>query len=71
MSQQHTTIGIDGMTCNGCVKSVTRALQQVAGVQNVTVSLADQRAEVDFDDNQTDVAALREAIEDAGFDVIA
>ena len=71
MSQQHTTIGIDGMTCNGCVKSVTRALQQVTGVQNVTVSLVDQRAEIDFDASQTDIAALREAIEDAGFDVIA
>lgn len=71
MSQQHTTIGIDGMTCNGCVKSVTRALQQVTGVQNVTVSLVDKRAEIDFDASQTDIAALREAIEDAGFDVIA
>lgn len=70
MSQQHAIIGIDGMTCDGCVNSVTRALQQVTGVQNVQVSLSDQRAKIDFDDSQTNVAALREAIEDAGFDSV-
>ena len=37
------------MTCEGCVASVTRSLQRVAGVQDVDVSLGEQRAKVTYD----------------------
>ena len=43
---QHITLNIDGMTCNGCVASVTKILQGVDGVASAEVSLADKRAEV-------------------------
>lgn len=66
-----TTLHIDGMTCQGCVKSVTRALQAVNGVSNVQVDLASGKADVDFNDQQTTLSALTEAVEDAGFDVKA
>jgi len=39
MTTQTITLSIEGMTCGGCVKSVTNALNQVAGVQAVDVSL--------------------------------
>lgn len=67
---QHVTINIDGMTCGGCVKSVTNALNQVTGVNSVTVSLDDHNANIDFDESQTDLDTLKQAIEDAGFDVV-
>lgn len=67
---QQTTLTIDGMTCGGCVTSVTNALKQVQGVNNVNVSLADKQAVIDFDDSQTTVDTLKEAIEDAGYDVV-
>lgn len=63
------TFGIDGMSCNGCVKTVTQALQSVAGVESAQVSLADARATVRFDDTRTQPDALRQAVIDAGFDV--
>lgn len=65
-----TTLNIDGMTCGGCVKSVTNALNQVTGVQNAEVSLENKSAKIDFDDSQTDLDTLKQAIEDAGFDVV-
>lgn len=65
-----TTIQIDGMTCGGCVNSVTNALKQVDGVMGVNVSLADNNAVIDFDDDKTNVDSLKEAIEDAGYDVM-
>ena len=40
---QHITLNIDGMTCNGCVASVTKILQGVDGVASAEVSLADKR----------------------------
>jgi copper chaperone CopZ len=38
---------IEGMTCNGCVGGVTRALKAVPGVTDVRVSLAEGNAEVE------------------------
>ena len=65
---QHITLNIDGMTCNGCVASVTKILQGVDGVVSAEVSLADKRAEVAFDATKTSVDALIAAVEDGGYD---
>ena len=56
------------MTCGGCVKSVTNALNQVTGVQQADVSLEQNNAVINFDDSQTNETALKQAIEDAGFE---
>lgn len=66
---QKTTLQIDGMTCQGCVNSVTRALQAVSGVADVQVDLASGQAKVDFNEQQTTPTALAAAVEDAGYDV--
>ena len=70
MTTQTITLNIQGMTCSGCVKSVTNALNQVAGVQSVDVSLDHNNATINFDDGQVQQSTLKEAIEDAGFDVV-
>ncbi|MFN3764309.1 MAG: heavy-metal-associated domain-containing protein [Aliihoeflea sp.] len=57
---------IDGMTCGGCVKSLTRVLEAVPGVDNAKVDLETASARVDGD--QLDAKALIGAVEDAGFD---
>ena len=62
------TLNVQGMTCGGCVKSVTRVLSETAGVVQVDVNLANATAVVQFDPNATNVAALIEVVEDAGFD---
>ncbi|MEN9787185.1 MAG: Copper chaperone CopZ [Pseudomonadota bacterium] len=60
------TLGIDGMTCGGCVLSVERALGAVPGVTAVRVSLETREAVVTGDVPR---ARLTRAVEDAGFDV--
>lgn len=70
MTTQTITLNIEGMTCGGCVNSVTNALNQVAGVQSADVSLQNNNATITFDDSQTNAHQLTEAIEDAGFDVV-
>ncbi len=60
---------VSGMTCGGCVNSVTRALKAVPGVTQAEVDLAAEQATVTYDAAQTSPAALREAIVAAGFDV--
>ncbi|MDQ0191342.1 heavy-metal-associated domain-containing protein [Alicyclobacillus cycloheptanicus] len=62
------TIPVKGMTCDGCVNAVTKALKGVQGVQEANVDLAGQKATVTFDDTKTSVEALKEAVEEAGYD---
>ncbi len=61
-------IKVGGMSCQGCVKGVTAALTAVAGVAAVNVDLAAGEASVEFDPEQVTVAALSQAVEDAGFE---
>lgn len=63
------TLSITGMTCGGCVRSVTGVLQALPGVESVSVSLEQAQAQVRFDDTQVTPALLAAAVEDAGFDI--
>ena len=59
---------VAGMHCGGCVKSVTRAVSQLPGVQTVEVSLEKNAATVEYDGATTGPAAIVAAIEAAGFE---
>ncbi|WP_016687505.1 heavy-metal-associated domain-containing protein [Neisseria sicca] len=61
-------LNIEGMTCGGCVKSVTRILENTQGVVNAEVSLENKNAVIEFDPAKTNPDALIEAIEDGGYD---
>ena len=63
------TFEVKGMTCGGCVNSVTKALKAVRGVQAADVSLEKQQAVVTFAEAEASVADLKQAVEDAGYDV--
>ena len=65
------TLNIDGMTCGGCVKSVTKVLNDLDGVHSATVSLENKNAQVEFDEGKIQIAQLVEAVDDAGFDARA
>lgn len=64
------SLNIKGMTCGGCVKSVTSVLKNIAGVASVEVSLEQNLATVSYDPAQAKPAQFKSAIEDAGFDVV-
>lgn len=61
------TLGIDGMSCGGCVLSVEKALARVAGVQKVIVSLEKKEAVIEGEHLERE--ALSDAVTDAGYDV--
>jgi len=64
------TLNIKGMTCGGCVKSVTNVLQPIKGVSSVDVSLEQNRAIIKYDPAQAQFEQFKSAIENAGYDVI-
>ncbi|HNT57342.1 MAG TPA: cation transporter [Syntrophales bacterium] len=60
------TIRIRGMSCRHCVMAVTKALEDMEGVENVTVNL--ERGEASFDETRpVDRDILRQRVEDAGY----
>ena len=64
------TLNIKGMTCGGCVKSVTNVLQQLSGVSSVNVSLEQNNATISYDPAKVKPAQFISAIEEAGYDVV-
>jgi len=67
----HATLKVTGMTCQGCVASVTRVLKAVPGVSEVTVELNPGTAKIAYDQSLATLPVLKAAIEDAGYDVVA
>ena len=68
---KEVVLTISGMTCGGCVNSVTRVLQSSPGVQQASVTLIPSRAVVNYDESVTSIEKLSQAVADAGFSVAA
>lgn len=62
------TMLVEGMSCNHCIMAVTNALKELDGVSNVDVDLENKQVEV-LGDNLLE-ENLKEAVEEAGYDVI-
>lgn len=62
------TLNVEGMSCNHCVKSVEGAVSGL-GAQ-AKVDLANKKVEVEYDDAKLTVDAIKEAIEDQGYDIV-
>ena len=56
---------LDGLHCGNCVKSVEKALREVAGVESVSVYLEPQQAIVE---GNADPKALIDAVDEMGFE---
>ncbi len=61
-----STFTVEGMTCGHCVSSVTEEVSDVAGVTDVQVDLASGLLTVQ---GEADAAAVRAAVEEAGYTV--
>ena len=64
------TYTVAGMTCSHCVAAVTEEVGEVAGVSDVSVELETGRVTVSADGDLDD-AGVREAVEEAGYEVVA
>ena len=68
---EQVILKVTGMTCGGCTKSIQNALNSRDGIANTTADLDSATVSVSFDPQKIQVASIRSAIEDAGFDVAA
>jgi P-type Cu+ transporter len=63
-------LSVAGMTCASCVARVERALKRVDGVVEANVNLATERASVRYLPEVARPSLLRDAVEDAGYQVM-
>jgi copper chaperone len=64
------TYSVTGMTCDHCVRAVQSEVGKLAGVASVAVDLAAGRITVQSEE-PVDAAAVRAAVEEAGFELTA
>ena len=61
------TYTIKGMSCGGCVNSLTRVLKAVPGIEPVKIEVG--RAELRIDDARVSAQTVKDAVARAGFEV--
>jgi Cu+-exporting ATPase len=61
------TIRIGGMTCAMCVQAIEKSLHGLAGVDQVSINLASEKAQVTIDPGLISSLDLQKAIENAGY----
>jgi copper chaperone len=59
---------VNGMTCQGCVRSVKNVLERLPGVSQAEVSLERAEARVTYDPAKSAQVDLKRAVEDAGYE---
>lgn len=69
MSAVEKTYTIEGMSCGGCVNSLTRVLTSVPGLEPVTVEVG--RAVLRFDPALITAETIKAAVGRAGFSVVS
>ncbi len=65
-----TILHVQGMSCEHCVKAVTKAVTALDGVRGVAVDLQGKTVTVEHDPAGVTHAQMREAIEEQGYDVV-
>lgn len=61
------TLSVPGMSCPVCPITVKKSLNNVNGVSDVHVDFDSKKAVVSFDDAKTNVQALMQATDHAGY----
>lgn len=64
----NTVLKVEGMSCGHCVSVVEKALKEIGAEGKV--DLAGKKVEINYDESKVSEAALKEAIEEQGYDVV-
>jgi copper chaperone len=68
MNMETMVLKVSGMSCGGCVKSVTGVLEALPGVSKADVSLEKNEAVISYEAGKVGREQMVQAIDDAGFE---
>ena len=63
-------IKVEGMTCQHCVETITKALKSISGLNSIDVILDNKEVSVRFDENETNLQEINKKIVEVGFELI-
>lgn len=61
-------LDVHGMSCASCVAGVENGLKRLDGIESVSVNLATEQADIEYDEQQLSVDDLIEAVDDSGYE---
>jgi copper chaperone len=64
------TLTVKGMTCMGCVRSVKNVVEPLPGVSGVEITLDNGQVVVNYDPVKTPLEQIKNAIDEAGYEVV-
>lgn len=64
-------VKIEGMTCDACQNHVDQAVNELVGIVDVHSSYANGNAIIEFDNSQTNIEAIEEAVNSTGYKVVS
>ena len=68
---EKTLFSVEGMSCSHCENAVKQSVGALNGVHAVDISLKDKTVSVEDDASKVSPDAIKQEIEDQGYDVIA
>jgi Cu+-exporting ATPase len=69
-NRKKIALNVTGMTCASCASNIERSLKHTSGVLDATVSLAMNKAHVEYVPGAVDEAGLEKAVVDAGYGIL-
>ena len=69
MATVDKTFTISGMSCGGCVNSLTRVLKSVPGIEPLKIEVG--KAQLRLDADRVTSQTVKDAVDRAGFEVVA
>ena len=66
-----TAFTAEGMSCEHCVKAITKAVSALSGVANVAVDLSTKTIMVEHDATKISGVSIKSEIEGQGYEVVA
>ncbi|MGE3610667.1 MAG: heavy-metal-associated domain-containing protein [Bacteriovoracaceae bacterium] len=58
---------VEGMTCAACTVTTKAAIKKLDGIESISVSLDDKKAEVHYNDAKTNLNEIKNKIESIGY----
>ena len=60
-------VNIGGMSCSHCKSALEKALKSLSGVEEVSVDLEGEKADIEYDPAKVNTEELRSVIREAGY----
>lgn len=61
-------LNLEGMTCASCANTIDKVLNKQEGIKKASVNLANDTAQIDFDENLISISEIIEVVESVGYD---